>query len=297
MSEEKFSIFHIEGGLGKHIAATAVARTIKNNHPERELIVVCAWPEIFLNLPFVHRVYRIGTTPYFYEDYIKGKDSLIFKHEPYFTTDHIHQRSHLIQNWCQLYDLEWQGEEPVLRFNLRQMQVGINRWRRNKLVLVLHTNGGPLSNQPYPYSWTRDMPPFLGQQIVNATKDKYHIIQICRNEANALQGVEVVTEQMSNLELFYLLTMSEKRILIDSCLQHAAAALKAPSTVLWVGTSPTVFGYEIHTNIKAKFSDEVKMPDSYLFDYDFNGRIHECPILDPEAMFDLSEILASIGVK
>ena len=47
----KFAIFHIEGGLGKHIAATAVAKCIKNNHPDRELIIVCAYPEIFLNLP------------------------------------------------------------------------------------------------------------------------------------------------------------------------------------------------------------------------------------------------------
>ena len=29
---EKYVIFHIEGGLGKHIAATAVAKTIKNNY-------------------------------------------------------------------------------------------------------------------------------------------------------------------------------------------------------------------------------------------------------------------------
>ena len=82
---KQYSLFHIEGGLGKHIAATAVARAIKSNHPDRELIVVCAYPEIFLNLPFVNRVYRIGMTPYFYDDFINGKDTIIFKQEPYFT--------------------------------------------------------------------------------------------------------------------------------------------------------------------------------------------------------------------
>ena len=39
MSEKKYSIFTIQGGLGKHIAATAVAQAIKNNHNDRELIV------------------------------------------------------------------------------------------------------------------------------------------------------------------------------------------------------------------------------------------------------------------
>ena len=50
--EKKYSIFHLEGGLGKHVAATSVAQCIKNNHPDRELIVVCGYPEIFLNLDF-----------------------------------------------------------------------------------------------------------------------------------------------------------------------------------------------------------------------------------------------------
>ena len=40
-----YSIFHLEGGLGKHIEATAVAKCIKNNHPQRKLIVICAYPE------------------------------------------------------------------------------------------------------------------------------------------------------------------------------------------------------------------------------------------------------------
>ena len=32
--EKKYSIFHLEGGLGKHVAATAVAQCIKNNYPD-----------------------------------------------------------------------------------------------------------------------------------------------------------------------------------------------------------------------------------------------------------------------
>jgi hypothetical protein len=51
----KYSIFHLQGGIGKHIAATAVARTIKNNHPDRKLI-----PVIFIKI-----MYRIKTQYYF----------------------------------------------------------------------------------------------------------------------------------------------------------------------------------------------------------------------------------------
>lgn len=289
----KFAIFHIEGGLGKHIAATAVAKCIKNNYSDRELIIVCAYPEIFLNLPFIDRVYRIGSTPYFYKDFIEGKDSLIFKHEPYFTSDHIHKRLPLIENWCKLYDLEFSGESPELIFNVRQQQFGFRKWNRNRPIAVIQTNGGPLNEQPYLYSWTRDMPMNLATQLVAQLSQTHHVIQICRSNENAIEGAEAIFDSMPNMELLSLLLFSDKRILIDSCLQHAAAALGLKSTVLWVGTSPKIFGYEAHANIVANLPGDTKLPDSYLFDYNFHGANHECPLLDLN-IFDSAEILSTL---
>ena len=293
---DKFAIFHIEGGLGKHVASTAVAECIKNNYPDRKLIVVCAYVEAFLNLKFIDRVYRIGITPYFYNDYIDGKDSLIFKHEPYFTTEHIHKKLPLIENWCKLYNLNYSGEIPSLIFNSKQKQLGINKWTREKPIMVIQTNGGPLVNQPYINSWTRDIPVYLSEILVNHYRNDYHIIQICRSGSVAMQGVEVVSDSMPNMELFSLLLVSQKRVLIDSCLQHAAAALGLSSVVLWIGTSPKVFGYNIHTNIVADLpKDIVKLPDSYLFDYSFEGLLHEYPSLESE-IFDPNLIIQKINL-
>ena len=290
---KQYSLFHIEGGLGKHIAATAVACAIKSNHPDRELIVVCAYPEIFLNLPFVSRVYRIGMTPYFYDDFVNGKDTIIFKQEPYFTTDHIHKNLPLIETWCKVHGLKYSGEKPELIFNIRQQQIGFRKWKRDRPVMVIQTNGGPMKDQPFPYSWTRDMPWPIANQIVQAFASQYHIIQICRQPDQGISGAEVITENLSNMELMSLLLQSQKRVLIDSCLQHAAAAVNLPSTVLWIGTSPKIFGYDMHTNILANLPDS-KLPDSYLFDYNFHGMVHECPLLDLN-IFDESEVLNSIN--
>jgi len=287
---EKYAIFHLEGGLGKHIAATAVAKCIKNNYPDRELIIVCAYPEIFLNLPFIDRVYRIGSTPYFYKDFIDGKDSLLFKHEPYFTSEHIHKELPLIENWCKLYNLEFSAEYPELLFNVRQKQFGFKKWNRDKPVAVIQTNGGPLTEQPYLYSWTRDIPPPTANALVLQLSQDYHVIQICRSPEQAIPGAEAIFDHMSNMELLSLLLFSEKRILIDSSIQHAAAALNLKSTVLWVGTSPKIFGYELHNNIIADLPSDVKLPDSYLFDYNFHGANYECPLLDLN-IFDATEIL------
>lgn len=290
---KKYSIFHIEGGLGKHVAATAVAKCIKNNHPDRDLIVVCSYPEIFLSLECTDKVYRHGSTPYFYDNYINGIDSLIFKHEPYYTTEHIHKSLPLIENWCKLYNLKFTGEKPEIIFNLRNKQFGENLWKRPKPVMVIQTNGGPLEGQKFPYSWSRDIPYSLAQKIVDKYSYRYHIIQICRHESNSLKGVESIYQPLTNLELFSLLLVSSKNILIDSCLQHAAAAMSKPSVVLWIGTSPEVFGYPIHKNIKADIPKGQSLPDSYFFDFSFNGEIHECPFLE-DNFFSLNDIIEAI---
>ena len=75
MSQKKYSLFHVQGGFGKHVASTAVAKCIKNNFPGRELIVTGVWTEIFQNLPFVDRVYQMGNTSYYYQTYVQNMDS------------------------------------------------------------------------------------------------------------------------------------------------------------------------------------------------------------------------------
>ena len=72
------TIFHIEGGIGKNIAATAVTAAYKKANPKRKIIVVTAWPEIWIKNPDIARFYSIGNTPYFYQDVIKDKDVEIY---------------------------------------------------------------------------------------------------------------------------------------------------------------------------------------------------------------------------
>lgn len=294
---QKYSIFHIEGGLGKHIAATSIARAIKKNHPERDLIVVCAYPEIFINLDFVYRVYKHGNTPYFYQTYIKEQDFILFKHEPYFTTNHIKKQKSLIENWCNLYSLEYSGELPEIKFNFRQTQFNQNLWARKKPILLIQTNGGPMESQLYPYSWTRDIPHYLYEPIINEFSNFYHIIQVCKNKTQAINDsrIETINQPLNNMELLGLIQQSSKRLLIDSSLQHAAAALNKSSTVLWIGTDPKVFGYDLHKNIIANLNDtSFKLPESYLFDYNFTGTLHECPVIDQTTMFDTTDVINSL---
>lgn len=295
---DKYVVLHVEGGLGKNIASTALSGPLKKKYPDRKLIVVVSWPEVYLNNPHVHRVYRVGATPYFYDDYIKNKDTIVLRKEPYFENDHIMRKTPLMVTWFNMYNLPYKPgqDHPILPMNM--LQAGnINKWKRNKPVLLIHSNGGPFDEktQPNAYSWTRDMPPQVAVDIANKYKKDYHIIQLCRNNSLKIEGAEVVNTPMSNYELFALLVASKKRVLIDSSLQHAAAAYKLASTVLWIGTSPKMFGYDLHNNIVAKSpSNVVKNIDAYIFDYDFNGLLHQCPYSDQTKMFDMNSIYNSI---
>jgi ADP-heptose:LPS heptosyltransferase len=252
-----------------------------------------------MNLPFVDRVYQLNNTNYFYQNYIENQDSLIFHNEPYFTTDHIHKKLPLIQTWCKMYDLEYKGEMPELMFNPLQKKISKDVWKKDgKPLMVIHTNGGLITPDAKPYMWARDMPFDIAQQIVDKYHKKYTIYQATKMNSPKLINANHIQfdndTQLSTLEFLSLIIHSDKRILIDSSLQHAAAALKLPSVVLWNGTSPKVFGYDMHTNIETVKPHNFKLPGSYLFDFDFNGVEHEYPFNENEDLFDIDKIFDAI---
>jgi len=296
---EKYVIVHIEGGLGKHIAATAVIEGIRKKHTDRKIILVCAYPQVFLYNPDIYRVYTLGVTPYFYDDYIDGKDVIIYKQEPYNHTAHIKQEQSLIKSWFEVFGLNYDGEMPMLYSNYRMLEMAIEKWRRDRPILVLHTNGGPYNNnQPNAYnpanikSWSRDIPTPTAEAIIKHYSQTHHIFQICKTKENVLNGTEAIIDPAYNLELFSLLRFSDKRILIDSSLQHAAAALRIPSTVLWNGTNPIVFGYSMHKNIlpnKQKMQG-FKNINAYLYDFELWGDPIQCP-WDTNDIYDVGEII------
>jgi len=298
MSNQKYCIFQVAGGLGKNIAATAVAQVIRRTYPDRQLICVVSWPELWTNLPFVYRVFPLGNTQYFYEEYIEGKDSLIFANEPYFTTTHINKTHRLVESWCMMYGLDYQGEKPKLRINPEQKKAIRNFYEpkfEGKPLLLLHTNGGLYTNER-PFCWSRDMPLEVAQKVANHFKKSHCVMQITRPASPKVEGAFARNEQLSNTELVGLLELTDKRLLIDSSLQHAAAAFDLPSTVLWNATSSVIFGNDIHDNIQAKEKPQKSLPGSYLFDYQFDANENEFPYEEDDLkdLYNIDQIIDSL---
>ena len=78
----------------------------------------------------------------------------------------------------------------------------------------------------------------------------------------------------------YLLQHSEKRMFIDSFAQHMSAALNLPSTVCWITTSPTVFGYDIHDDVFANpLKKDFVTTESTYSQFELNESIIDFPLI------------------
>jgi hypothetical protein len=291
---KQYSIFHIDGGCGKSIIATSVVKSIKSAYPEHELIVVTSYPEVFLHNPNVFRVYKFGNIPYFYDDYIKNKDSKIFRMEPYHSGDILYRKKHLAEIWCDVFSIPCIDIKPEIFLTEREMMYASNFLKKEGPILLIQSSGGAEA-QGHPYSWSRDFHPKFAQEIVNGVKKEFSkIIHIRRENQPTLEGTYHISDGFRNI--FCYIALSDKILGIDSFVQHAAAALDKKATVGWISNSPVVFGHKIHKNILANGAESFRHRiDSYLESDDWaGGRFHECPYDDITNMFDKNVFIESI---
>lgn len=283
---DKFLVLQIDGGVGKNVVATSVVRALNGSHPDRKIIIVTAYPDIWVNNQRVYKVYRFGSISYFHRDIIEDKDTLLFIQDPYKTTDYIYRKKHLSEIWCDLCGVEWLGEKPEMYFSQLEAEFVSNIIKKEKPIFLINTFGGS-DSQKHKYSWARDVYPSIVQGVVDKYKSEYRIIQVRREDQIPINGVEYFTGSLREIAL--LLLLSDKRLLIDSYLQHVAAALNLQSTVLWVVNSPKVLGYELHNNIIGEFvpGDTI---NSVYEKYDIIGDPIQLAS-NPSAIFNIDDIL------
>jgi hypothetical protein len=291
---DKYVIFHIDGGCGKNIAATAVVKSIKAAYPEHRLVVVTAYPEVFIHNPNIFRVYKFGALSYFFDDYINGRDSIILRMEPYHSGDLLYRRKPLAQIWCDIFNIPCVNIRPEIFLTERELIFAEQKMQKTGPILLVQSSGGA-EQQGHPYSWSRDLPPQFAQDIINEVGSKFSkVLHIRRDNQPVLQNTFAITDNFRNL--FCYIALSDKILGIDSFVQHAAAAFNKKATVGWISNSPVVFGYPIHDNIVASGLESFRHHiDSYLEKDDWTGgRFHECPYDNIGAMFDKQQFITSI---
>jgi hypothetical protein len=289
---DDFVIYHIEGGVGKNIVATAVLKSIRAHFSNKKIIVITSYPEVFVNNPNVYRVYKFGVIPYFYEDFIKDKNSIILRSEPYFSSDLLYSKKSLTEIWCDVFNIPCITTEPEIFLTEREMMYAAAFLKKDGPILIIQSYGGSSDNQKHLYSWARDLPPIFAQDLVNSLHKNFSkVLHFSRQDQPNLENTIKITDNFRNL--FCYIALSDKIIGIDSFVQHAAAALKKKATVAWIANSPKVFGHNIHKNIIAKGAESFRHKiDSYLQEYDWIGnRFHECPYDDLNNIFNKNDFI------
>lgn len=284
-------IFSIDGGIGKCVAATAVVKNIKKKFPNDNIIVISGYPEVFLNNPNVYKSLQFGNISYFFTDFIENKDIELMLHNPYVEKDYVQENKHLIQIWCEMNDLPYNNEKPEVFLTKRELDFYQNKYRSDKPILLMQTNGG--ANADLKYSFARDLPSAVVTKVIEAFVGQYNIVHIRREDQLAYQNTTPVTAGFR--EILALTLLSQKRLLIDSFLQHSCAALNMPSTVCWITNSPKVLGYELHDNILSKpFNRQPELKNSYLAKFNIIGDPVEFPYQSEDDIFDVNEIIESL---
>jgi hypothetical protein len=293
---DKNILFQINGGIGKCIAATAVCSAIKKKYPESQLIVVSGYPEVFINNPNVEKSFAFGSVSYFYQDYIDGQEIEIFCHDPYFATDYVKQRKHVIEIWCELYNLPYNGELPEFFLTQRELESFQRQIVQvDKPIMMLQSNGGGDTGRKY--SWARDLPVSVTQAVIQHFKDQYAIFHVRRDDQLAFADTLQITAQ-SIRQIVAISLLSEKRLVIDSFMQHAMAALRLPSVACWVVNSPKVFGYSMHKDILANpFTTKPEIRNAYLAQFDIGGNEVEFPYNNESEIFNVDDIIQALSGK
>lgn len=284
-------VFISEGGIGKVVASTAVVKRLREEYPDKKIIVLSGCPELFAYDPNVDEALRFDNPNKFYDRYIRDKESHIFKIEPYVQNDYINNDRHLLDVWCEECGVERKGANPTLHFLKNEYELAktlhdeITENGKKKLIMFQWIGGlVPQDNKEVTLldnklkMHRRSIPKTVAQQVVNKLVAKgYAVGNIAHENFPAMSGS---TRIFYNLRAtLALLKYAEGFVGIDSFLHHAAVAMNLKGVVVWGGTNPKKLGYEGQINL-AKVACKTPFchrPDSYLYDGDAHSGLWNCP--------------------
>jgi len=286
-------IFQIDGGLGKHIMATAMVKVLRKRYKNAHIVVSAAYPDVFLNNPHINECFNTNQMNGAYLKYVKDQDCKIFVADPYHHTSFITEKEHLYKTWCKIYGLHYNNEQPEIYLTQPEKDYFKPFYNVEKPIIAIQPNGGPI-NQPFKYSWTRDIPESTVNKVIQHYKDSYSIVHIKREDQYTYPDTMQALDGFRSIAI--LLQLSKKRLLIDSFGQHLAAALGLKSTVCWVTTKPKIFGYKLHDNIQANpFTKEPQIQNTIYQPFDLSQDIHSIPYYNLDEVFDANKIIESLN--
>ena len=279
-------VFIVGGGIGKNIMATTVVRNLKKQYPDKRIVVMCSFPDVFMHNPNVYRVFNFMNPLYFYEDFVLRSKSRVINLEPYYHYDYLYEKKHLAEVWCEMVGTGFDNIKPDIHLLPTEMDIARNFAAKiDKPIMLIQPFGGknPVNKDPNEVNkamremFRRNISTKSVKETVTKMKDDYHILLAKFPNQPEIEGAQSLTIPLR--QLFALIPHANKLLLIDSFMQHAAAAFEKKAVVCWGGTSPEALGYKSHNNLTKEVCDNpfCHRPNSFLFDRQPQGATWDCP--------------------
>ena len=107
-----------------------------------------------------------------------------------------------------MFDLPTESIIGELYLTQREIDFYKNKYSSDKPILLLQTNGGAPNDLKY--SWARDIPRFVVDDVIKAFNDKYNMVHIKREDQLGFDNTFPVTDNFR--ALLVLLQMSSNSL-------------------------------------------------------------------------------------
>ena len=257
MSEKKkLLVLQMDGGIGKHIAATALLPKLKQNY--EKIVVVSTYPDIFNNNPYVYRSLT-DMTPFAYEDYYKVAlaEGDVFYIDNYRDYRFRKKNIHMIEGFCNSCGIPYDSSmKPELYFSETDNETINDLVNKVGDFIIVQFHGG---KSPYNVgnpnaqpsnNMVKDYDVHLAENFVALFKEEYPKVQVLNFGLPDEIKIKGTVEATLPYKIWFgLLQKAETFVVIDSSLQHASACTNKKGIVMWGATSPKMFGYDHNLNI------------------------------------------------
>jgi ADP-heptose:LPS heptosyltransferase len=238
-------IFNINGGIGRCIAFTGVAKRLKEKEPDTEIEIISNHPDVFFNNPNVDRVYPINM-PYLWDNI---KNEHYYEPEPYNMYEYYHDKKHMINCFNIIVngeDILTMPELYLTEAELNTAKMFIEKQGKPIILFQPHGQGGGLQGEDTSY---RSLDDEYSTKLAKELSKKGEVFIIKLPEQRGIKGYQTFNG-LNGRQIAALIPYVKYCVGIDSFLQHAATSMKVPMSVFWGATLQEQTGYEMHHNLE-----------------------------------------------
>lgn len=273
----------IDGGLGRVITAIPALEIYLEKNPNT-IIITHGWtPILWSNKKLSNNIFDQNSKGII--DLIKH--TKIIKPEPYYNSDYICGKIHLIDAWNQEINNNKENILSIPQLCLTKAEIDSARFIRNNYytkIIAFQPFGSTavITDKDIKDQTARSLNLKTTQHLVKTLKDQgYGIWLICDKQIPFLDYSNFIGVGSNNIrEVAALLYHCDYFLGIDSSGQHLARALNIPGSIIMGGTNTVNVTYPNHFNILNDRPDKKYMPYRIAeFDY-WLSELNNADLLD-----------------